>query len=311
MSPNSPPLDQQNGYLWCDGQWLKWADAKTHLLTHALHYGTGAFEGLRAYATPQGPAIFRLQEHTRRLYESAQAIGMKIPYSSEELNQVQREAVLRKDLQHAYIRPLVFLGSEALGLRAEGLSVRVMVAAWEWPSYMDPQTAAKGLHLKVSSYRRTSVDSGISRAKVTGAYLNSIMALREALAYGADEALMLDAAGYVAEGSGENVFLIDDGKLFTPPTLSCLDGITRRSIITIALNEGFEVVETAITREMVYAADEVFLTGTAVEVVGVRQVDHVIIGSGEVGETTQHLRKLYLEAATTGAKYAHWRSLCS
>lgn len=304
------PLHERSGYIWCDGEWLNWRDASTHLLSHSLHYGTGAFEGLRAYKAEGGSAIFRLDDHTARLFESAKAIGIDIPWSVEELNRVQLEVVVRNELEQAYIRPLVFLGSEALGLRAEGLSVRVMVAAWDWPAYIDPETVARGLHLKVSSYRRSSVDSGMSRAKVTGGYLASIMALREALSAGADEALMLDSDGYVAEGTGENVFIVNGRSLITPPAIACLDGITRRSIIELAEALGFEVREQHITREMVYAADEVFLTGTAVEVVGVRQVDHVAIGNGKVGDITQLFRQRYLAAVTDAPEYQHWRSPC-
>ena len=223
-------LSKINGKIWYNGDMIDWQDANTHLLTHTLHYGLGVFEGVRAYKTSKGPSIFRLQDHTERLFKSASTVNMKIPFSVENINQAHIKVIQANNLDEAYIRPMCFYGSEGMGLRADNLNVHAMVAAWEWPSYMDPEAREKGIKVKLSTYKR-QVKNPVSNAKVNGNYVHSIVALTEALEDGFDEALMLDADGYVAEGSGENFFIVKDGRLYSPFLDSCLDGITRKTII--------------------------------------------------------------------------------
>ena len=273
---------------------IDWQDANTHLLTHTLHYGLGVFEGVRAYNTSKGPSIFRLQDHTERLFKSASTVNMKIPFSVENINQAHIKVIQANNLDEAYIRPMCFYGSEGMGLRADNLNVHTMVAAWEWPSYMDPEAREKGIKVKLSTYKR-QVKNPVSNAKVNGNYVHSIVALTEALEGGFDEALMLDADGYVAEGSGENFFIVKDGKLYSPFLDSCLDGITRKTIIDLALELKIPFQEKKITVEDVFDADESFFSGTAAEVVPINSLDNQKIGNGLRGPVTEKLQKTYFD----------------
>ncbi|MEE2749299.1 MAG: branched-chain amino acid transaminase, partial [Pseudomonadota bacterium] len=290
-----PSMADRDGLIWLDGELVDWRDAKVHVLTHTLHYGMGVFEGVRAYETDQGAAIFRLQEHTDRLFRSAHILNMKLPYSKEELNEAQRAAVRENNLDSAYIRPMAFLGSEGMGLRADNLKVHVMVAAWEWPAYMGEEAKTQGIKIRTSSYTRHHVNITMCKAKANGNYINSMLALREAIDSGCEEALLLDNEGYVAEGSGENFFLIRDGIIYTPELTSCLDGITRKTIIEMAQSLGYEVREKRITRDEVYVADEAFFTGTAAEVLPIQSLDGRIIGEGRRGPVTEKLQTMYFD----------------
>ena len=285
----------RDGLIWLDGEMVPWREAKVHVLTHTLHYGMGVFEGVRAYHTDQGPAIFRLQEHTRRLFNSAHILRMPIPYDPETINEAQIEAVRQNNLDSAYIRPMCFFGSEGMGLRADNLKVHVMVAAWEWGSYLGEENMQKGIRVRVSSFTRHHVNITLCRAKANGNYMNSMLALQEALDNGYDEALMLDSEGYVMEGSAENVFIVRDGCIYTPDLTSALDGITRRTVIELAGELGYGIVERRITRDEVYIADEVFFTGSAAEVTPVREVDNRTIGNGGRGPVTEALQSRYLD----------------
>ena len=273
---------------------IDWQDANTHLLTHTLHYGLGVFEGVRAYKTSKGPSIFRLKDHTERLFKSASTVNMKIPFSVENINQAHIKVIQANNLDEAYIRPMCFYGSEGMGLRADNLNVHTMVAAWEWPSYMDPEAREKGIKVKLSTYKR-QVKNPVSNAKVNGNYVHSIVALTEALEDGFDEALMLDADGYVAEGSGENFFIVKDGKLYSPFLDSCLDGITRKTIIDLAMELKIPFQEKKITIEDVFDADESFFSGTAAEVVPINSLDNQKIGNGLRGPVTEKLQKTYFD----------------
>ncbi|CAI8779876.1 branched-chain amino acid transaminase [Methylocaldum szegediense] len=288
-------MDDRDGVIWLDGEWLPWRDAKVHLLTHTLHYGCGVFEGLRAYKTDRGTAIFRLRDHTDRLFRSAHIMSMKIPFDKDALDRAQCEAVSRNNLASAYIRPMCFYGSEGMGLHAKGLKVHVMIAAWEWGSYLGAENMARGIKVRTSSYTRNHVNSLMTKAKANGNYVNSILAVQEAVEAGCDEALLLDHEGYVAEGSGENIFIVRRGKLYTPDLTSALEGITRDTIFTIARENGLEVIEKRITRDEVYIADEAFFTGTAAEVTPIREVDGRTIGEGGRGPITEKLQSLYFD----------------
>lgn len=289
-------MDDREGLIWLDGEWIAWRDAKVHVLTHTLHYGCGVFEGLRAYPTDLGAAIFRLMDHTDRLFRSAHIMRMTIPYPRDVLNMAQREAVRRNGLASAYIRPMCFLGSEGMGLHASNLKVHVMIAAWEWGSYLGIENMSRGIRVRTSSFTRSHVNSAMLKAKANGNYLNSILAVREAVDAGCDEALLLDHEGFVAEGSGENIFIVRNNRLYTPDLTSALEGITRETVITIARESGLEVVEKRITRDEVYVADEAFFTGTAAEVTPIREVDGRVIGAGEGrGPITEKLQALYFD----------------
>jgi len=291
----TPLFADRDGWIWMNGELVPWRDAKVHVLTHTLHYGLGVFEGVRAYATHRGATIFRLHDHTQRLFDSAHILGMKIPYSKDELNAAQCQVVKANGLDEGYLRPMCFLGSEQMGLRAEGLTVNVSIAAWAWPSYMDPAARDRGIKVRTSSYTRHHVNITMCKAKANGNYINSLLALREALDCGADEALLLDAEGYVAEGSGENVFVVHDGELHTPELTSCLNGVTRRTLMALADELGLAVRERRITRDEVYIADEAFFTGTAAEVLPIRELDGRAIGSGARGPITAKLQALYFD----------------
>jgi len=284
----------RDGWIWLDGEMVPWRDAKIHVLTHTLHYGVGVFEGVRAYKTDHGTCIFRLQEHTKRLFNSAHILQMNIPYDMETLMEAQCEVVRANGLDEAYLRPLAFLGSEGMGLNVAGISTHVCIATWPWPAYMAPETVARGIKMLTSSYTRHHVNITMCKAKATGNYINSILALSEAVAAGADEALMLDNEGYVAEGTGENIFVVRDGVLHTPELTSCLDGITRNSVFQLAKDLGIEIRERRMTRDELYIADEIFLTGSAAEILPVREIDGRKIGGGE-RPMADLFRKEYLD----------------
>ncbi|MBE02450.1 branched-chain amino acid transaminase [uncultured Marinobacter sp.] len=289
-------MADRDGLIWLDGEMVPWREAKTHVLTHTLHYGLGCFEGVRAYNTANGPAIFRLQEHTDRLFRSAHILNMKMPFTKDDVNEAQRAAVRENNLDEAYLRPMVFLGSEGMGLRADNLKVHVMVAAWSWPSYMSPEARERGIKVRTSSYTRHHVNITMCKAKANGNYINSMLALNEAIACGCDEALLLDNEGYVAEGSGENIFILRDGVLHTPELTSCLEGITRATIIEFARELGIPVRERRITRDEIYIADEAFFTGTAAEVLPIRELDGRVIGQGKRGPVTEKMQSMYFDA---------------
>ncbi len=288
-------FDDRDGLIWLDGEMVPWREAKVHVLTHTFHYGMGVFEGVRAYRTDRGAAIFRLQAHTDRLLRSAKIMNMRIPYAFEQINEACRGAVRENGLQSGYIRPMAFYGSEGMGLRADNLSVRLMVAAWEWGSYLGAENMERGIRVKVSSFTRHHVNIAMCRAKANGQYINSMLALKEALDCGYDEALLLDAEGYVMEGSGENLFIVRNGVVYTPDLTSALDGITRDTVITLCRELGIQVVEKRITRDEVYISDEAFFTGTAAEVTPIREVDGREIGSGGRGPITQRLQAIYFD----------------
>lgn len=288
-------MADRDGLIWLDGEWVAWREAKVHVLTHTLHYGAGVFEGLRAYRGAAGTAIFKLNEHTDRLFRSAHILNMKIPFTKQLLNQIQCAAVAKNKLHSAYIRSMCFYGSEGMGLRADNLQVHVMVAAWEWGAYLGDGNMQTGIRIRTSSYTRNHVNSMLCKAKANGNYLNSILALQEAIATGYDEALLLDHEGFVAEGSGENLFTVRDGKLYTPETSSALEGITRDTVLTIAREQGLEVIEKRLSRDEVYLADEAFFTGSAAEVTPIREYDGRVIGTGTRGPITEQLQALYFD----------------
>ncbi|MFT7267308.1 MAG: branched-chain amino acid aminotransferase [Porticoccus sp.] len=298
----------RDGWIWFDGDMVPWRDAKVHVLTHTLHYGLGVFEGVRAYETEeQGTAIFRLQEHTDRLYGSAKILNINIPYTKEQLNEAHKLVVRENGLHQAYLRPMVFLGSEGMGLRAEGLKVHVIVAAWNWPSYMSPEALEQGIKVRTSSYTRHHPNIAMTKAKANGNYINSMLALREALDCGCEEALMLDVEGFIAEGSGENVFIVKNGTVYTPELSSCLDGITRKTVMQLAEEAGHKVIEKRITRDEVYIADEAFFTGTAAEVLPIRELDGRILGAGHRGPVTTLMQSQYFDLVRGRiAKHLDW-----
>ena len=303
-------MADRDGVIWFDGEMVPWREANVHVLTHTLHYGMGVFEGVRAYNTPDGTAIFRLQAHTDRLFDSAKIMNMSIPFSKEELNEAQRAAVRENNLESAYLRPMVFFGSEGMGLRATGLRVHVIVAAWNWGAYMGQEALEQGIKVRTSSFTRHHVNISMTRAKANGHYINSMLALQEALSAGADEALLLDPEGYVAEGSGENIFIIKDGVIYTPEVTACLNGITRNTILTLAREHGLELVEKRITRDEVYIADEAFFTGTAAEVTPIQELDNRKIGAGRRGPITEKLQKAYFDLVSGQTQaHAEWRTL--
>ena len=289
-------MSDRDGFIWYDGEMVPWREATTHVLTYTLHYGAGCFEGVRAYKTPRGTAIFRLQDHTKRLFNSAKILGMRMPFSPEQLDAAQLEVLRVNKLESAYIRPMVFFGAEGMGLRADNLKTHVIVAAWTWGSYLGADNMEKGIRIKTSSYARHYVNAAQCRAKANANYMNSMLALNEVLRDGYDEALMLDPEGYVAEGSAENIFLVSNGELHTPDTTSALDGITRRSVITLAEEMGLKVRERRITRDELFCCDEAFFTGTAAEVTPIREVDNRPVGNGTRGPITAALQKAYMES---------------
>jgi branched-chain amino acid aminotransferase len=300
-------FSDRDGVIWFNGELVDWREAKVHVLTHTLHYGMGCFEGVRAYQTDEGPCIFRLKEHTDRLFRSAKILGMPMPYTHEQINAACLQVVRENNLEEAYLRPMVFFGDEGMGLRADSLSTNVIVAAWHWPTYMSPEALTAGIKVRTSSFTRHHVNITMCKAKANGNYINSMLALREALSGGAEEALMLDPEGYVAEGSGENVFIIRDGVVYTPELTSCLDGITRATIMQFCRDLDIPVVEKRISRDEVYVADEAFFTGTAAEVLPIRELDDRDIGAGKAGPITLKLQQMYFDQVKgRRAEYPEW-----
>ena len=283
-------MADRDGVIWFDGEMVPWRDAQVHVLTHTLHYGMGVFEGVRAYHADQGTSIFRLQAHTDRLFRSAHIMGMQIPFSKDEISEAQRAAVRENKLDSAYIRPMCFYGSEGMGLRADNLKVHTIVAAWSWGTYLGADALEKGIRIRTSSYTRHHVNITMCKSKANGHYINSMLALQEAMRDGYDEALLLDVDGFVAEGSGENFFMIRDGIIYTPELTSALDGITRNTVMRLAHELGFEVKEKRITRDEVYVADEAFFTGSAAEVTPIRELDGRKIGTGQRGRSPNSSR---------------------
>jgi len=305
-------MSDRDGLIWFDDEMVPWREANVHVLTHTLHYGMGVFEGVRAYKTDQGAAIFRLDQHSRRLLDSAKIMNMDIPYSLEELNEAQKKAVRENNLDSAYLRPMCFYGSEGMGLRADNLKTHTIVAAWEWGSYLGKENMENGLRIKTSSFTRHHVNISMCKAKANGHYINSMLALQEAMTDGYDEALLLDVDGFVAEGSGENIFIIRDGIIYTPNLTSALNGITRNTIMTLAEDLGYKLVEKRITRDEVYIADEAFFSGTAAEVTPIRELDNRPIGSGTRGPITKELQTLYFDIVHGKVdKYKDWLTLVS
>ena len=299
-------VDTDNKLIWKNGSFEKWNDSNVHILSHTLHYGTGVFEGVRAYQAKDKSAIFRLDDHTKRLFNAASKISIEIPFSQEELNKAQCETLTKNNLDEGYLRPIVYLGNEGLGLRAKDLSVNVAIAAWEWPSYMDPDAKKKGISVMKSSYKQyeSSLHSG---NKIIGTYFSNTMALHEALDKGADEAIMMDKNGHISEGSGENIFMVKDGAIFTPTTEHCLNGITRQSVIQIANDLGFEVVEKDLDYDDLVEADEAFFTGTAVEITPISNLDNKPINTGKRGDITHQLQdKFHAILSGKDSKYESW-----
>ncbi len=303
-------MADRDGVIWFDGEMVPWREATTHVLTHTLHYGMGVFEGVRAYDAEQGTAIFRLKEHTDRLFRSAHILQIKIPFDKDTLNQAQIDVVRENKLESAYLRPMCFYGSEGMGIRADNLRVHVIVAAWDWGTYLGKESLEHGIRIRTSSYTRHHVNITMCKAKANGNYMNSMLALHEALDCGYDEAMLLDNEGYVAEGSGENIFIVRDGVLYTPDLTSALEGITRDTLITLAMDEGLEIREKRITRDEVYVADEAFFTGTAAEVTPIREVDNRVIGSGTRGPITERLQTQYFDQVHGRREdYPEWLTL--
>ncbi|MBI3532370.1 MAG: branched chain amino acid aminotransferase [Curvibacter sp. PD_MW3] len=308
MSPLPTSMSDRDGKIWMDGQMVDWRDAKIHVLTHTLHYGCGAFEGVRAYNTVNGTAIFRLQDHTERLFNSAKILRMKIPFTQEQVNEAQKAVVRENKLESCYLRPLTWIGDKKLGVSPKGNTIHVMVAAWAWGAYLGEDGITKGIRVKTSSYNRHHVNITMTQAKAVSNYSNSILANTEATDDGYDEALLLDSAGFVSEGSGENVFIIKGGVVYTPDlSAGALNGITRNTVLHICKDLGLEVVQKRITRDEVYIADEAFFTGTAAEVTPIRELDRVEIGTGSRGPITEKIQNAFFDIVNgRNPKYAHW-----
>ena len=302
-------MADRDGLIWFDGKMVDWRDARIHVLTHTLHYGMGVFEGVRAYKTTTGTAIFRLAEHTRRLFNSAKIFQMQLPFDFDTIVEAQKAVVRENRLESCYLRPIAWIGSEKLGVSARGNTIHVAVAAWPWGAYLGEDGLARGIRVKTSSYTRHHVNVSMVRAKASGYYVNSILANQEVTVHGYDEALLLDTEGYVSEGAGENVFIVKNGVIYTPDVASCLDGITRDAAITFARDLGIEVREKRITRDEMYCADEAFFTGTAAEITPIRELDDRTIGEGRRGPVTERLQSLFFDVVGGKApKYASWLS---
>ncbi len=310
MSAPTLNLDDRDGKIWMDGQLVDWRDAKIHVLTHTLHYGCGAFEGVRAYNTANGTAIFRLEEHTDRLFNSAKILRMKMPFTKEQVNEAQKLVVRENKLESCYLRPLVWLGSEKLGVSPRGNTVHVMIAAWAWGAYLGEEGMNRGIRVKTSSYTRHHVNITMTQAKAVSNYSNSILANMEALDDGYDEALLLDASGFVSEGAGENVFVVKDGVVYTPDlSAGALNGITRNTVMHICEDLGIKLVQKRITRDEIYIADECFFSGTAAEITPIRELDRVEIGKGSRGPITEKIQNAFFDIVNgRNAKYAKWLS---
>ena len=300
-------MADRDGKIWKDGKLVDWRDANLHMLTHSLHYGMAVFEGVRAYKTVDGTAIFRLREHTQRLFNSAKIFQMAIPFDMETLIEAQKEVVRANQLESCCLRPLVWIGSEKMGVSARGNTIHVGIAAWPWGAYLGEEGLQRGIRVKTSSFTRHHVNVSMVRAKASGYYINSILANQEVTTEGYDEALLLDTDGYVSEGAGENVFLIRNGKIYTPDLASCLDGITRDAVLTMARDLGIDVIEKRITRDELYCADEAFFTGTAAEITPIRELDNRQIGIGSRGPVTEKLQSLFFDVVAGKApQYQHW-----
>jgi branched-chain amino acid aminotransferase len=308
MSPASPSMEDRDGKIWMDGRMVEWRDAKIHVLSHTLHYGCGAFEGVRAYNTATGTAIFRLQEHTERLFNSAKILRMKIPFSQQQLMDAQLAVVRENKLESCYIRPLVWIGSEKLGVSPRGNTIHAMVAAWTWGAYLGEEGMKRGIRVKTSSFTRHHVNITMTQAKAVSNYTNSILANMEAVDDGYDEALLLDVSGFVSEGAGENIFVIKGGVVYTPDlSAGALNGITRDTIVHVCRDLGLELVQKRITRDEVYIADEAFFTGTAAEVTPIRELDRIEIGAGSRGPVTEKIQNAFFDIVNgRNQKYAHW-----
>ncbi len=304
-------LDDRDGKIWMDGELVDWRDAKIHVLTHTLHYGCGAFEGVRAYQTDKGTAIFRLREHTERLFNSAKILRMKLPFTIEQVEEAQKQVVRENHLASCYLRPLTWIGSEKLGVSPKGNKIHLMVAAWAWGAYLGEEGLKRGIRVKTSSYTRHHVNITMTQAKTVSNYTNSILANMEATDDGYDEALLLDASGFVSEGAGENLFVIKNGVVYTPDlSAGALNGITRNTIFHICQDLGLKLVEKRITRDEVYIADEAFFTGTAAEVTPIRELDRIEIGIGSRGPITEKIQSAFFDIVNgRNPRYAHWLTL--
>ena len=295
-------MADRDGHIWYDGKLVPWRSANTHVLTHSLHYGLAVFEGLRAYQTDQGAAIFRLKEHTDRLFNSAHIYMMKIPYDRETIMEAHKEVVRANALDSCYLRPICFYGSEKMGVSPKGASVHVAIAAWPWGAYLGPEALEKGIRVKTSSYARHHVNVTMARAKFAATYANSILANQEAVDHGYDEALLLDVDGFVAEGAGENIFMVKNGRIYEPEIASALVGITRDTVITLAKEMGYEVISRRLTRDDLYIADEAFFSGTAAEITPIRELDGRVIGAGKRGPITAKIQKMFFEVVNGKVK---------
>ena len=300
-------MNNNNGVIWLDGEFVPWKEAKVHVLTHTLHYGMGVFEGIRAYKTDKGTSIFRLEDHIDRLFASAHILNMPMPFDKKTIVKACAEVVKKNSLETAYIRPMCFYGAEGMGLRADNLKTHVMIAAWAWGSYLGSEGLEKGIRVKTSSFSRHHVNITMCKAKANGNYMNSMLALQDAISGGYDEALLLDVDGYVAEGSGENIFIARNGVLYTPDLTSALEGITRDTIIKFADINNIVLKEKRITRDEIYIADEAFFTGTAAEVTPIRELDNRIIGNGKRGPLTKKLQSQYFDCVSGKIdEYNNW-----
>ncbi|MDQ2779823.1 MAG: branched-chain amino acid transaminase [Pseudomonadota bacterium] len=301
-------MSDRDGKIWMDGAMVEWRDAKIHVLTHTLHYGCGAFEGVRAYKTDRGTAIFRLADHTERLFNSAKILRMKLPFTPEQVSQAQRDVVTANQLESCYLRPLVWVGDEKLGVSTRGNTIHLMVAAWPWGAYLGEEGMKRGIRVKTSSYTRHHVNITMTQAKAVSNYTNSILANMEAVDDGYDEALLLDVSGFVSEGAGENIFIVRKGVVYTPDlSAGALSGITRDTMFSICKDLGLELVQKRITRDEVYISDEAFFTGTAAEVTPVRELDRLPIGSGSRGPITEKIQNAFFDIVHgRNPKYAEW-----
>tara|TARA_B100000214_G_C23917488_1_gene604439 strand:+ start:173 stop:1102 length:930 start_codon:yes stop_codon:yes gene_type:complete len=300
-------MSERDGFIWMDGEFIPWREAKIHILTHTLHYGMGVFEGVRCYETVSGSAIFRLREHTQRLINSAKIFEINIPFSLTQLESAQVEVVKKNKLKACYIRPIVFLGSEKMGLSPTGCKVHVSIAAWPWGTYLGDEGLSNGIRVKTSSFNRHHVNSSMVRAKACGYYINSILAHQEVSRHGYDEALMLDTEGYVSEGAGENLFFVKNNVIYTTDLTTCLDGITRDTVFELSKEIGFEIKEKRITRDEIYSSDEAFFTGTAAEITPIKELDNRIIGDGKKGEITNQLQSLFFKIVSgKSSKFSRW-----
>ncbi|MGQ0710093.1 MAG: branched-chain amino acid transaminase [Rhodoferax sp.] len=308
MSVIPPSMSDRDGKIWMDGQLVDWRDAKIHVLTHTLHYGCGAFEGVRAYKTDKGTAIFRLQEHTERLFNSAKILRMAIPFTQDQVNEAQKTVVRENQLESCYLRPLTWIGDKKLGISPKGNTIHVMVAAWAWGAYLGEEGMKRGIRIKTSSYTRHHVNITMTQAKTVSNYTNSILANMEATDDGYDEALLLDPSGFVSEGAGENLFVIKGGVVYTPDlSAGALNGITRNTVLHICKDLGLELVQKRITRDEVYICDEAFFTGTAAEVTPIRELDRIQLGAGSRGPITEKIQSAFFDIVQgRNPKYAHW-----